>query len=84
MNFDKYINPLPYASHKKNPTANFDFRVMQTELEYTFKHDLFKELGIEDHPKRDVFFAKVWALGHPAGYAEVYHYALDLVELIQD
>jgi hypothetical protein len=53
-------------------------------LEAQFKADLFKELGIENNPKRDKLFSKAWELGHSSGYSEVYSYADDLVELILD
>jgi len=48
-----------------------------------FKNDLFKELEIEDNEKRELFFQKVWSLGHSYGFHEVYLMALDLVSLIK-
>ena len=47
-----------------------------------FKRDLFEELGIENHPKRQLLFEKAWERGHSSGYSEVYNVALDLVDLI--
>lgn len=55
----------------------------QTELHEQFKKELFDELGIADNPKREKLFSKAWEQGHGCGYAEVYNYACDLVDLIQ-
>lgn len=55
----------------------------QAELHRQFKKELFDELGISDNPKREMLFSKAWEQGHGCGYAEVYNYACDLVDLIQ-
>lgn len=54
----------------------------QAELHEQFKKELFDELGIADNPKREKLFSKAWEQGHGCGYAEVYNYACDLVDLI--
>jgi len=48
-----------------------------------FKLEVFKELGIENNPKKELFYSKVWELGHSSGFSEIWNYATDLVELIQ-
>ena len=53
------------------------------KLHEQFKKELFDELGISDNPKREMLFSKAWEQGHGCGYAEVYNYARDLVDLIQ-
>lgn len=54
----------------------------KTELHEQFKEELFEELGITNNPKRHRLFEKAWEQGHGCGYAEVYSYACDLVDLI--
>lgn len=49
-----------------------------------FKNDLFKELGIENHPKKDKLFILAWLWGNTYGYQEIYNVAEELVELIKD
>lgn len=52
-------------------------------LHQLFKSDLFEDLGIADNPKREMLFTKAWEHGHSSGYSEVYHYALEIVDLIK-
>jgi hypothetical protein len=47
-----------------------------------FKTDLFEDLGIQDHPKKELLYSKAWERGHAHGFAEVYNHACDLAELI--
>lgn len=48
-----------------------------------FKADLFKDLGIENHPMREKLYSKAWEDGHSAGFSEVYNCASNLVDLIE-
>lgn len=47
-----------------------------------FKCDLFKDLDIEDNPKRELLYDKAWEMGHAYGLSEVYSKACDMVDLI--
>lgn len=47
-----------------------------------FKRDLFKDLDIEDNPKRELLYDKAWEMGHAYGFYEVYSKACDMVDLI--
>lgn len=49
-----------------------------------FKKDLFIELGIEDHPKKDKLFLIAWNWGREYGYKETFGIAKELVGLIKD
>ena len=51
-------------------------------IEDSFRQALFVELGIENHPKRDKFYAKAWDRGHSGGLNEVASELEDLVELM--
>lgn len=48
-----------------------------------FKNDLFEELNITNHPKREKLFELAWEHGHGAGLDDVVSYAEDFVELIR-
>ncbi len=56
---------------------------VEAEKEAAFKAQLFKDLGIEDHPKKDILYRIAWEWGHAYGLHEVRTYAEDLVELIR-
>lgn len=42
-----------------------------------------KEHGMENHPKRDLLWAKAWEHGHSAGLDDVDTWYSDLVELVK-
>lgn len=48
-----------------------------------FKIDLFKELEISSHLKKEELFYFAWKYGHSLGFSEVYNYASDLVVLLK-
>lgn len=58
-------------------------RKEEAEKEEAFKLQLFKDLGIENHPKRDILYRIAWEWGHAYGLGEVKIYAEDLVELLR-
>jgi hypothetical protein len=60
------------------------YRLHEQTLRELFKADLFRELGIEENPKREKLFAKAWEDGHSSGLAEVENCAWNLVDLIKD
>jgi hypothetical protein len=60
------------------------FREGEREVEREFKKDLFEKLGIEDNPKKDKLYDKAYEMGHSGGFTEIYNYAVDLVELIEE
>ena len=80
MNFDNYVNKLPY--YKEGADVKAEWRIEEARLVCLFTNDLFADLGIEDNPKRDLLFLHAWNMGHSAGFKEVYLYASELVELI--
>jgi hypothetical protein len=84
MNFEEYVNKLPWAAKKTDEKAFHSYRNEEARIYEQFKQDLFEDLGIEANPKRDKLFSIAWDMGHSAGYQEVYGYACDLVELIED
>jgi ribonuclease M5 len=51
-------------------------------MHLNFQNDLFKQYGVENHPKRERCFGLAWEHGHSAGYTEVLSYFDEFVELI--
>jgi hypothetical protein len=84
MNFDKYVNNLPWATVRESNKTHEAYYLEEARLRKMFEEDLFANLGITDNPKRHKLLQKAWGMGHSAGYSEVYSYASDLVELIED
>lgn len=66
-------------AYKSNFNAYWEENARLHEL---FKQDLFKDLGIENHPKRDKIFSLAWQFGHSYGFSEVASYADDIVETL--
>lgn len=65
--------------------AMSEYQRGEAEAQELFWKDLFEELGIpEDHPKAKTFKDIAWAYGHSSGLHDVYSYACDIAELIQD
>jgi len=56
----------------------------EAELIEQFYIDMYEDLGISENPKRHKLSAIAWNMGHSSGLSEVYHYASELVTLIED
>lgn len=87
MNFDDYKTTASYVSYldrNKNPEGYAAWVKDGFDKQNKFKEDLFDELSITNNPKKDKLYAKAYQMGHAYGYSEVYNYACDLVELIED
>lgn len=81
MDYGRYVNPLPHGKHRTPERDAYQRR--QCELEESFKRDLFAELDIASHPKREVLYEIAWSLGHAYGYAEVFSIASQLEPLLR-
>jgi hypothetical protein len=84
MDFYSYTNKLPYPmgpalAVKETKMA---YRVETTRLREKFKNDLFDDLGISDHPKRERLFELAQEHGDGNGLEYVYNTALDLLDLM--
>lgn len=64
-------------------SAMKEYRDAEAAAMEQFQNDLFKEIGIENHPNRFKLFQKAWDRGHSSGYSEVMNEAWDLVDLIK-
>jgi hypothetical protein len=81
MDFDKYINLLPYDNYRTD--VGYLWRKEQNKLKQSFFDDMAEELGYTDNPKRKVFEEIVWSRGHSAGYKDVYEEAIEILPLIK-
>lgn len=59
-----------------------DYYKEQRRRAEQFKQDLFEELEISDHPKREILLEKAWDRGHAHGYREVFVCAEDLLDFL--
>lgn len=59
------------------------YQEVEARLAELFKNDLFKELGITNHPKKDALYRFAWEYGHSGGLREVVGHAENLVELLK-
>lgn len=51
-------------------------------LHNLFKADCLKEVGLENHPKKDKIFSYAWQKGHSSGYSEVFYYLSEVSEIV--
>ncbi len=70
------LNKEAYKKHLKQ------YNEEKAKLYNEFKQDLFEELGITNHPKREKLFEKAWENSHSDGYYQVLLEATCLVDLI--
>ncbi len=73
---ENYRNELRSARNK--------YREEQYKIGNEFKLALFKEYGVENHPKAEKAFSMAWEAGHAEGYSNVEFHFSELVELIKD
>ena len=60
-----------------------DYRNIKSNIETQFKELIFKDLGIQDNPKRQALYDIAWDLGHDYGFNEIYNHAISLAILIK-
>jgi len=63
--------------------AKQDYRDEDNRLTELFKIDAFKELGVENHPKKDVLWSLAYDDGHSEGLNGIWYVMLELVELMK-
>jgi len=84
MHFSSYINSLPYITGDRSLDAvtKKAYRAENARISAKFKHDLFEDLGISDHPKRERLFELAQEHSGGTGRECVYNIAVDLVDLM--
>lgn len=85
----KSNQPIPEYTVKEDVVDEVSYRADYVEyhrekekLVNEFKQDLFEELGIQNHPKREALFNKAWENYSIDGYYQVWLEAKSLVELL--
>lgn len=63
--------------------AKKEYRQKQNELDKQFEEDLYLELGIVNHPKRELLFQIAWDNSRSEGLSAVFYFADELVELMR-
>ena len=82
----EYTTKLSYPTKRSDPqyvTLRNRYSADQARLHQQFKMDLFKEHGVEGHPKAEMCYSKAYDHGHGSGLSEIMCYFEDFVELIQ-
>jgi len=82
MNFEKYVNKVPYVNRKDDADGYARYQEGERKAGEDFKKDLLEELGVTGHPKADKLFSLAWSYGHSSGYSEVFSYASEFVDLL--
>lgn len=75
--FKKYENSLSKCMEEQKK-----YRIEQNRLDNLFKQDIFKELGIEKHPKKDILWSIAWVRAHSDGLQCVWFEMEELSELL--
>jgi len=79
----KLVYPTVKRGDPEYTTLRNRYNADEARLHQQFKMDLFKEHGVEKHPKAELCYSKAWEHGHASGLSEVMCFFEDLVELIQ-
>ena len=54
------------------------------EVDEAVKQVMLKDVGLQNHPKKDAIYSYCWEQGHAYGYSEVYTHLVDIATLFQD
>jgi hypothetical protein len=73
---------IEYRYEQHNSRKKYQEEVAKVNEE--FKLALFREYGIENHPKREKMFSVAWEKGHSDGYSSIECEFSTLVELMRD
>lgn len=86
MNYEKYINHLPYPTNRKDPDYPKLKEEWNKEMSRTmtlFRSDILDDLGLTDHSKANKLFEMAWDRGHSDGLRAVYEWAERLSRLLK-
>lgn len=62
--------------------ARVTYREEQWRLNDLFKKDALCEVGLADHPKKDMVFGMAWDRGNSEGFQQVFQELVELAELL--
>jgi hypothetical protein len=85
--YENLVKDIPYPQEvlekESRRAANRYYNEQVRDVTERFKQACFKELGIQDHPKKEKAFEIAWDYGHSSGYYEVYNYLETISELLK-
>lgn len=67
----------------KSTRLNKEYSKDQSRLSVLFQEEALAEVGLADHPKREMIFYKAYEHGHAYGYEEVFNELESLAELFK-
>ena len=88
LDLDKYKNLLPHPPKSRVPgdmgyiLGRARWCEEQNRLDLQFKDDALKDVGLANHPKRDLIYVKAWKDNHAEGYYNVYSHLVDLADFV--
>lgn len=81
---DYYANKLPYVTRRTDKVVYEAYRAEEVRLYNSFKEEALEDVGLENHPKKELIFSKAWADGHANGYHEVFVHLVDLTDFVRN
>ena len=78
----KVPNQKDFKSFNEYYDAIEQYRKDEFNIILKFEEFFFSELGIRSNPRRTVFFAKCWELGHKEGYSKILNWGYTLLSII--
>jgi hypothetical protein len=78
LDFYRYANTVPFSTGTLEA-----YRAEESRLNTLFMVEALADVGLAEHPKRDVIFAWAYRSGHSGGYHEVYCKLMDLADFVR-
>lgn len=82
MNFDDYINRMPYARPSDDRVMWTNYNKEECRICAIFKTDILSRCSLTDHPRADELFNLAWEYGHSGGYGEVTTFLIEMSEAL--
>ncbi len=83
MIYQKYEKKIQEEANPLFDIDGVEYDNAHYRINDEFKQAIFKEYGIEDHPKGELIWAKSWEKGHSGGYSQIEIEFLDMLDLIK-
>lgn len=84
MDFNKYKNTKPFATHFQDVEVHDAWAAEERRLAVLFKTDALADVGLTAHPKADKAFGFAWEHGHANGLSEVHYWLQEMADLLLD
>lgn len=82
----QYANDIEaYATFMEEVEASRnEYRKEEANILGQFQADALEEVGLANHPKKDIIFSKAWQNGHSGGFSEVFGQLQDLASFVEE